>query len=46
MDNEIKFIKDNNIWSLTNLPPNTKTIGYKWILKKKLKLDGSIDKYI
>ena len=27
------------------LPPGSKPLGYKWIFKKKMKADGSIDKY-
>ena len=27
------------------MPPGCKTIGCKWILKKKLKPDGTVDKY-
>nr|GFB85402.1 zinc finger, CCHC-type [Tanacetum cinerariifolium] len=35
----------NDTWELTNLPPGCKALGCKWILKKKMKVDGSIDKY-
>ena len=28
-----------------DLPPSSKPLGYKWIFKKKMKADGSIDKY-
>ena len=28
-----------------DLSPGCKTLGYKWIFKRKLKVDGSIDKY-
>lgn len=35
----------NHVPELVDLPPGTKPIGYKWIFKKKLKDDGSIDKY-
>lgn len=28
-----------------NLPPGAKTLGCKWVFKKKLKSDGSIDKF-
>ena len=30
---------------LVDIPPENKPIGYKWIFKRKLKVDGSIDKY-
>ena len=45
MDDEIKSIHDNKTWTLTYLPPNTKPIGCKWVLRKKLKSDGSIERY-
>ena len=30
---------------MVDIPPENKQIGYKWIFKRKLKVDGSIDKY-
>ena len=35
----------NHTWELVDLPPSAKTIGCKWIFKRKLKQDGSIEKY-
>ena len=35
----------NKTWKLVDLPPGCKTIGCKWVLGKKLKLDGIIDKF-
>ncbi|GLT82749.1 hypothetical protein SLE2022_010990 [Rubroshorea leprosula] len=35
----------NNRWILMDLPPGCKPIGCKWIFKKKLKVDGTIDKF-
>ena len=35
----------NHTWELVDLPPGAKTIGCKWIFKRKLKQDGSIEKY-
>ena len=35
----------NHTWELVDLPPGTKIIGCKWIFKRKLKQDGSIEKY-
>ena len=35
----------NRNWKLVDLSPGCKTIGCKWVLRKKLKLDGSIDKF-
>ncbi|KAL0368507.1 UNVERIFIED_CONTAM: Retrovirus-related Pol polyprotein from transposon TNT 1-94 [Sesamum calycinum] len=42
---EIDSIVSNGTWVLVDLPPGCTTIGCKWIFKKKLKPDGSIDKF-
>ncbi|KAM0988113.1 hypothetical protein ACFX13_012331 [Malus domestica] len=42
---EMESIMENNTWELVDLPPGSKPIGHKWILKKKLKADGTIDKF-
>ena len=36
---------ENNTWILTDLPPECKPIDCKWIFKKKLRPDGTVDKY-
>ena len=35
----------NHTWEIVDLPLGAKTIGCKWVFKRKLKLDGSIEKY-
>ena len=45
IDSEIKSIMKNNTWILTDLPPGCKPVDCKWIFKKKLRPDGTIDKY-
>ncbi|KAM1902395.1 hypothetical protein ACFX14_031111 [Malus domestica] len=42
---EMESIMENNTWELVDLPPGSKPIGHKWIFKKKLKADGTIDKF-
>ena len=42
---EIDSILQNRTWELVDLPPASKPLGYKWIFKKKMKADGTIDKY-
>nr|KAJ0186750.1 hypothetical protein LSAT_V11C900460560 [Lactuca sativa] len=42
---EIDSIMHNNTWILADLPPGCKALGCKWILKRKMKVDGTIDKY-
>jgi hypothetical protein len=45
INDEMESLESNKTWRLVDLPPGCKTIGCKWILKKKLKADGTIDKY-
>ncbi|KAM2709368.1 hypothetical protein EV2_047063 [Malus domestica] len=45
INSEVESILQNNTWELTDLPPGTTPIGCKWVFRKKLKPDGSIDKY-
>ncbi|KAL6982051.1 hypothetical protein U1Q18_052698 [Sarracenia purpurea var. burkii] len=42
---EIDSILQNHTWELVDLPQGSKPLGYKWIFKRKMKADGSIDKY-
>ncbi|GJZ72824.1 retrotransposon protein, putative, ty1-copia subclass [Tanacetum coccineum] len=42
---EIESILQNHTWELVDLPPGCKPLGYKWIFKKKMKADDTIDKY-
>ncbi|CAA0841985.1 Uncharacterized mitochondrial protein AtMg00820, partial [Striga hermonthica] len=42
---EIDSIVSNGTWELVELPPGCNTIGCKWIFKKKLNSDGTIDKF-
>ena len=45
INSEIESILSNHTWELVNLPPDSKPIGSNWFFKRKLKPDGSIDKY-
>ena len=45
INDEVESILQNHMWELVDLPLGSKTLGYKWIFKKKMKADGSIDKY-
>ncbi|GJR62538.1 retrotransposon protein, putative, ty1-copia subclass [Tanacetum coccineum] len=42
MNMEMKSIKDNQVWVLVELPPNGRTVGSKWIFKKKTDMDGYV----
>nr|GFB32217.1 zinc finger, CCHC-type [Tanacetum cinerariifolium]GFB32380.1 zinc finger, CCHC-type [Tanacetum cinerariifolium] len=45
VDDEIGSIMENNTWVLSDLPSGYKPLGYKLIFKKKMKVDGTIDKF-
>jgi len=42
---EMDLLISNKTWFLTNLREGCKIIGYKWNFRKKLKTDGSIEKF-
>ncbi|GJV15014.1 retrotransposon protein, putative, ty1-copia subclass [Tanacetum coccineum] len=45
MNEEMQSIKDNQVWRLVDLPPNSKTIGSKWLFKKKTDMYGIVHTY-
>nr|GEX55085.1 Gag/Pol protein [Tanacetum cinerariifolium] len=45
MNVEMKSMKDNEVWYLVDLPPNGKTVGSKWLFKKKTDMDGVVHTY-
>jgi len=45
MESEMKAIKDNQTWVATDLPPNQKAIGLKWVFKVKKDPDGNVVKH-
>jgi hypothetical protein len=42
---EMDSIMSNGTWEITDSPNGCKQIGCKWIFKKKLRPDGTIEKY-
>ena len=42
---EIDSILQNHTWELVDLPPGCQPLSYRWIFKRKMKADGTIDKY-
>ena len=38
-------MESNRVWDLVDLPLGRKTIGKKWVLNIKHKVDGTIDRY-
>ncbi|KAJ9561425.1 hypothetical protein OSB04_006585 [Centaurea solstitialis] len=45
MDSEIQSMHDNQVWILVDQIPNRKTIGRKWIFKKKTDMDGNVQTF-
>ncbi|GJU48255.1 zinc finger, CCHC-type containing protein [Tanacetum coccineum] len=45
INDEIDSIIGNNTWVLADLPPGCEPLGCKWIFKRKLKVDGTIEKF-
>ncbi|GKD96700.1 zinc finger, CCHC-type containing protein [Tanacetum coccineum] len=45
INDEIDSIMGNNTWVLTDLPPGCRPLGCKWIFKRKLKVDGTVEKF-
>lgn len=44
-DKEIFSLENKNCWTVVDLPPNTPTVGSKYVCRIKLDPDGSIAKY-
>ncbi|GJZ86191.1 retrotransposon protein, putative, ty1-copia subclass [Tanacetum coccineum] len=42
---QVQSMMDNMVWVLVDLPPGCKTVGSKWIFKKKTDMDGIVHTY-
>ncbi|GJT05927.1 retrotransposon protein, putative, ty1-copia subclass [Tanacetum coccineum] len=42
INTEMQSMKDNQVWVLVYLPPNGRTVGSKWLFKKKTNMDGNV----
>nr|GFB28572.1 retrotransposon protein, putative, Ty1-copia subclass [Tanacetum cinerariifolium] len=45
MNVKMQSMKDNEVWVLVELPPNGKTVGSKWLFKKKTDMDENVHIY-
>ncbi|GJW93558.1 zinc finger, CCHC-type containing protein [Tanacetum coccineum] len=45
INDEMDSIMGNNTWVLADLPPGYRPVGCKWIFKRKLKVDGTVEKF-
>ncbi|GKB16446.1 putative retrotransposon ty1-copia subclass protein, partial [Tanacetum coccineum] len=42
MNTEMQSMEDNQVRVLVELPPNGRTVGSKWLFKKKTNMDGNV----
>ncbi|GJX02343.1 zinc finger, CCHC-type containing protein [Tanacetum coccineum] len=45
INDEMDSIMGNDTWVLTDLPLGCRPLGCKWIFKRKLKVDGTVEKF-
>jgi hypothetical protein len=45
MEEEMESMKINQVWDVVDLPSGRRSIGNKWVLQIKHKVDGSIEHY-
>ncbi|XP_075103561.1 uncharacterized protein LOC142178129 [Nicotiana tabacum] len=45
MEDELASMRVNNVWELVDLPKGRKAFGSKWVIKIKLKADGTVERY-
>jgi hypothetical protein len=45
MQAEISALKENQTWTLVDLPPNKTPIGCKWVYKVKFNSNGQLERY-
>ncbi|GJW80415.1 retrotransposon protein, putative, ty1-copia subclass [Tanacetum coccineum] len=45
MNVEMQSMNNNEVWDLVDLPPNGKTVGSKWLFKKKTGMDRAVHTY-
>ena len=45
MANEMASLHKNEAWDLVEFPVGRKPIGSKWVFKKKMNVEGKVEKY-
>ena len=45
MVDEMASLHKNEAWDLVELPAGRKPIGRKWVFKKKMNVEGKVEKY-
>ena len=45
MNSEVESIRENQVWTMVDLPDSRKAVECKWIFKKKTDADGNVTVY-
>ena len=45
MEQEIASLESNDVYELVDLPKGKKPVGCKWVFKRKINADGSLERY-
>ena len=45
MEKEMQSIEANKVWELVELPEGNKTIGCKWVFKRKIGINGLVERH-
>ena len=45
MENEMKSLRENDVWELVQLPSGRKPVGSKWVFKVKTDENGKVERY-
>ena len=45
MEREMASLKANDVYDLVELPKDRKVVGSKWVYKRKVKADGSVERF-
>ena len=45
MEEEVKSMQKNDVWKLVEPPQDRQVIGSKWVFKRKIDSDGSVERY-
>lgn len=45
MNDKMKYMYENQVCDLVDLPPYSKILGWKWVFKKKTKMNGNLHTY-
>ena len=45
MEREMESLHENEVWNLVELPDGRKSVGCKWVFKKKHDADGNVERF-